>query len=414
MLEIVKKLLLPGMPPRWFLALLVFGCGLAGFLSGVEVSERNLADVNLATKMYYTLGLFILGGMDLGVPVSGPVWGQLLLWIGYFGAPLLTGSTIIDWVHQVVNSESRWLRNIRGHIVLVGTDDLAHSILEKLEDLKIRAPVVVVEREITTAQSAEFTNRYGARVLIGDFTNEFFLSNLRLAKARRIILASERDFDNFEAASKILEQRPDMGKKLLVHCNRLRFLREVHNSQVASACVTFNSYHLAAQHLVKTEMIKHFHETEQLDTVVLAGFGRFGQTILEELQRLAAGEISDIGIIDVDAHRRILVAQEQSEISSEFNLRVVQGNIGHPEVWQQLESQLDLHRSRPLVLMATGLDDENLRTGLWLKKIHPQANIMVRSTRPSHFSQSVCEAAGIRAFGVSSVIHESMPDEWFL
>jgi Trk K+ transport system NAD-binding subunit len=397
---------------RWMLALVVFSCGLAGFISGVEVSERDISGVNLATKIYYTMGLFILGGMDLGVPVSGPWWGKLLLWVGYFGAPLLTGSTIVDWVQQVVSKQNRWLSGISDHIVLVGTDDLAHSILEKIEALKLKGEVVVVEREISASQASEFTERYGARVVVGDFTNEYFLSTLRLSRAQRVILASENDFDNFEAASKILEQRPELGARLLVHCNRLRFMRAVSSSHVARDCIVFNKYHLAAQHLVESEMIGHFKSTENLDVVVLAGFGRFGQTVFEELQIKAPGEISQISILDVDADRRVLVANEQSAMGSGFSLRVHQGEIGHPEVWEQLEGQVDLSESRPFILLATGMDQENLRTGLWLKKKYPNAYIMVRTARPSHFSDSVCEAAGIHAIGLSQIIHDALPDEW--
>lgn len=398
---------------RGLLAIVVFSCGLAGFLSGVEVSERDLDGVDLATKIYYTMGLFILGGMDLGVPISGPWWGQLLLWVGYFGAPLLTGSTIIDWVQQVVSDQNRWLKGISGHIVLVGTDDLAHSILEKIEELGLKGEVVVIGREISASLASEFTERYAARVLVGDFTNEYFLSTLRLSRAQRVILASDNDFDNFEAASKILEQRPELGSRLLVHCNKLRFMRSISNSHVVRACIVFNKYNLAARHLVKTEMMDHFNSTENLDVVVLAGFGRFGQTVFEELQMKALGEIYQISILDVDADRRILVANEQSAMSSSLRLRVHQGDIGHPEVWQQLEGQVDLSSSSPLVLLATGMDQENLRTGLWLKKKYPDAYIMVRTARPSHFSDAVCEAAGIHTFGLSQIIRDALPDEWF-
>lgn len=398
---------------RGLLAIVVFSCGLAGFLSGVEVSERDLDGVDLATKIYYTMGLFILGGMDLGVPISGPWWGQLLLWVGYFGAPLLTGSTIIDWVQQVVSDQNRWLKGISGHIVLVGTDDLAHSILEKIEELGLKGEVVVIGREISASLASEFTERYAARVLVGDFTNEYFLSTLRLSRAQRVILASDNDFDNFEAASKILEQRPELGSRLLVHCNKLRFMRSISNSHVVRACIVFNKYNLAARYLVKTEMMDHFNSTENLDVVVLAGFGRFGQTVFEELQMKALGEIYQISILDVDADRRILVANEQSAMSSSLRLRVHQGDIGHPEVWQQLEEQVDLSSSSPLVLLATGMDQENLRTGLWLKKKYPDAYIMVRTARPSHFSDAVCEAAGIHTFGLSQIIRDALPDEWF-
>ncbi len=399
---------------RWVLAFVVFSCGLIGFLSGVEVSERDIRGVNLATKVYYTLGLFILGGMDLGVPVGGPWWGKLLLWIGYFGAPALMGSTIVDWVHQVVSNQKRWLRTLRGHTVIIGINDITYSILDKLGELGVRGTVVIVDRKIGSTQAMEFNDRYEARVLEGDCTNDYFLSSLRLSRAKRIVVASDNDFDNFEAASKILEIAPSQGEQMLVHSNRLRFMRVLRSSKVVEQCTVFNSYHLAAKHLVKNMMMEHFRSTEDLDTVILAGFGRFGQTILEELQILAIGEISEIGIIDIDANRRVMVANEQSAISNDFRMHILQGEIGHPEVWQQLESVIDLEKGRPFILMATGMDHENLRTGLWLKKHHPEAEVMVRSARPSHFAESVCESAGIRAFGLSQVIHDSMPDEWFL
>lgn len=410
--EIIKNIFSPILHWRWILAVIVYLCGLAGFLSGVELSERDISDANLATRMYYTLGLFILGGMDLGVPVSGPWWGQLLLWVGYFGAPLLMGSTIVDWVHQVVSNQNRWLKGLRDHVLLIGTNDLVHSILEKLGELNPGGTVVVIDRDISRSQEMEYAQRYGAKVLAGDFTNEFFLSTLRLSRARRIIIASKDDFDNFETASKILDIYPGIGERMLVHSNHLRFMRVLRSSQVVKECVVFNSYHLAAQYVVKNMMMEHFRTTEDLDTVILAGFGRFGQTILEELQILAQGEISGIGIIDIDANRRVLVADEQSAISNDFDLHVFQGEIGHPEIWQQLEQQLNLDRGNPFILLATGMDHENLQTGLWLKKLHPQAKIMVRSSRPSHFAKSVCATAGIDTFGLSKVIHDSLPDEW--
>lgn len=412
--EFIRKIFLPLLHWRWILAVTVFSCSLAGFASGVEVSERDIRNVNLATQMYYSLGLFILGGMDLGVPVTGPWWGQLLLWIGYFGAPLLMGSTIVDWVQQVVSGQNRWLGGLRGHVILVGTGDLVHNILEKLEELDINGTIVVIDKVISASQSLELSERYGARTLSGDFTNDYFLSTLRLPHARRVIIASDSDFENFESASKILDSYPEMGQRILVHSNRLRFMRALRSSRVVKECVVFNSYHLAAKHFVKNMMIEHFRATEGLDTVILAGFGRFGQTILEELQTLAKGEISEIGIIDIDANRRVLVANEQAAISSDIELHIFQGEIGHPEVWQKLEQKIDLNRKSLFILLATGMDAENLRTGLWLNRLHPRARIMVRSARPSHFSESVCNAAGIHTFGLSKLIYDSMPDEWVI
>ena len=62
-------------------------------------------------------------------------------------------------------------------------------------------------------------------------------------------------------------------------------------------------------------MLQHFRQTVRKDVVILAGFGRFGQTILEELQRSAVNELDTVLIIDKDAQRRVLVADEQMKFS---------------------------------------------------------------------------------------------------
>ena len=186
------------------------------------------------------------------------------------------------------------------------------------------------------------------------------------------------------------------------------------HSDVVRQTRTFNSNNLAAQHLVRTVMMEHFLETEELDVVVLAGYGRFGQTVLEELQIFAARELSEIVIIDTDAHRRVLVAEEQVEIPSSIEKHVLQGDISHPEVWQRVEDLIDLSVGEPLVLMVTGRDDENLRSGIWLSKRHPNARVMIRSQRASHFAESVGKSSGILTFSLSQVFQESLPDEWFV
>lgn len=399
---------------RWLLAVVFFLSGFFGFLSGVEVTERDIASANHFTLMYYSLGLFILGGMDLGVPIGGPVWGQGLLWLAYFGAPLLMTSAIAEWLQVVVANPNRWLRSLHGHTIIVGVNDLSRSIMDKIVHLGDTTQFVVVERDIRKTVRQELEDRYNARCLAGDYTDSYFINMLRVHSAKRIVLVSENNFDNFEAASKLLEERPDMGSRIIVHSNRLRYLRAMAHTDVVHKTHTFNSYHLAAKHLVRTVMIDHFHQTERLDTVVIAGFGIFGQTVLEELQSLAAEEVGDIAIIDADARRRVLVAEEQVEMRAGIRKHVFEGDIGHPEVWQKVRAQVDLSAGMPLVLLATGKDDENLRTGIWLSRHHPNAKILVRSQRLSHFAEAASVASGIVTFGLSQVFQESIPDHWFV
>ena len=49
---------------KWWAVLILFSCGLVGFLSGVDVSERSgLPESDFFTKAYYAFGLFVLGGL---------------------------------------------------------------------------------------------------------------------------------------------------------------------------------------------------------------------------------------------------------------------------------------------------------------------------------------------------------------
>ena len=63
---------------RWrgLILVLVFLLGLTAFCGGADVSERDVSSTDFMTKVYYTLGLFVLGGLDLGVPTGGPVWAR--------------------------------------------------------------------------------------------------------------------------------------------------------------------------------------------------------------------------------------------------------------------------------------------------------------------------------------------------
>ena len=73
-----------------------FLAGWLGLLAGVEVTERDLTRAGVAEKAYYALGLFVLGGLDIGTPVGGPLYGRLLLWTAYFAAPLITASALVE------------------------------------------------------------------------------------------------------------------------------------------------------------------------------------------------------------------------------------------------------------------------------------------------------------------------------
>ncbi|MEO2173557.1 MAG: NAD-binding protein [bacterium] len=398
---------------HWPAAFAIFACALIGFSSGVSLTERpEVITSSMLTKAYYSLGLFVIGGLDIGVPVGGPVFGRILLWVAYFGAPLLTASAVIEAVLNVMEPHRWKLRRLRNHIVIVGSGDMTISYLRVLREQGNTTPVIVVDEKVDAVRELELSASFNVTVVVGDVTHDFLLKELRLKRALRVLLLGEDNFLAYEAASKILRLFPHLESRIIIHSSSLRFLRAMQDTKIAQQSISFNSYNLAAKGLVRETLTDHFSRTKGKDVVVLAGFGLFGQTILEELQSVARDEIEVVGIIDLDANRRIEVVDEQQSIESKYNRGVLQGDISNPEVWRNLRHQIDLSRGEPVIILGTGDAANNLRTALWIRQKHPNALVFARTKDVSHFAQEVGREHDINTISITQLVEDNIPLDW--
>ncbi len=405
-------------PPKQFPwrsagALFFFVSALIGFESGVAVTERpDIVDAGTLTRAYYSLSLFVVGGVDLGTPYGGTPWALGLVWLSYFGAPILAASTLIGALLRALAPQSWGLRRLKDHVIVVGDGELALSYLRVLREHQPRVSLVVVSSSAQSPVRPELEEDFGARVVTGDPTHEYFLKRLRVQRARRILLLDDNSLRSYEAASILLHLAPDMGNRIVIHCGNLRFMRAMENTRVAKMCETFNTYHLAASGLVRSHLLHHFRDTHSRDKVVLAGFGRFGQTILEELQKSAADEIDTVMIIDKDAHRRILVADEQMKYAGGYKRKLYEGDISHPEVWQQVRHENKLLGDNAVFVLGTGREEENLRTALWIRRQSPEALVIARSSTQSHFATEVGEDHDIVSISINQLVEDNIPRAW--
>lgn len=389
-------------------------CGLTGFLSGVGVSERPEAvAAGMLPKLYYTLGLFIFGGMDLGTPTGGPMWGRWLLWLAYFVAPIITASAVVEAVLHMIGPETLLLRRMRGHVVVAGCGELTTLYLRRLRVVRPDIPVVVVGSVRELDRFDELRDAYRAQVVTGDITSDVVLKRLRLEHAARILLMAEDDFVNLDAATRILHWAPGIGQRVIVHVSDLRLLRSMAATGLAQRLHAFNGHQIAASHLVQMHLLDHFRRTEHLDVVVLAGFGRFGQTILEELQHGAGGSFDRVVIVDFDATRGAAVFDEQVGFSEGYRREIVDGDLRDPAVWRDVQSRIELVGEEPVFLVGSGDDRINLRLGLWLAQRYPCGLVVARSERRRSFAEAVSREAGFRPFSVAELVTHSMPDAWF-
>ncbi len=398
---------------RWWAAGGLFLCGFLGLAAGVSLTERpGVVDAGLLTKAYYALGLFVVGGLDIGTPEDGPWLARMVLWVAYFGAPLFTASAVIEAIIQVVSPDRWQLRRVSNHTIVFGSDRLTLSYLRLLQRQSPDTKVIVVDSEFDPVREQELRQKFGATTLVGDLTHEYLLQQLRLQQAQRVLLLGHNDFQACEAATRILEIAPQLRSRIILHCHNLRFMRSLQHTDLAASCDIFNTYNLAATGLVHADLLEHFHRTERRDTVVMAGFGRFGQSMLEELQSHAAAEIEQVLVIDIDADRRVLVVDEQAKIDAPYVRRVYQGDISHPMVWEQLTADVDLTDNQPTVILGTGQEQNNLRTALWIKQKYPNAKIFARTNDISKFALAVGGERGIKNISITQLVEDHIPARW--
>ena len=145
---------------------------------------------------------------------------------------------------------------------------------------------------------------------------------------------------------------------------------------------------------------------------MIAGFGRFGQTVVEELQAQAEAELEKVVLIDIDADRRVLVAEEQQRMGGNYPRIILQGDISHPEVWRKLRESVDLSKNKPTVILGTGRAEENLRTALWIKRQFPNALVFARTNDVSELALEVGAEHGINAFSIKQLVEDNLPQSW--
>jgi len=273
-------------------------------------------------------------------------------------------------------------------------------------------PIVVVDDNIDPVREEELEQTFDVTLVAGDISHEFLQQQLRLDRAMQMVFLGDNDFLGFEAASTVLRRYPMLASRIVLHCDNLRFLRSMQGTRVAEHCITFNAYHLAATSLVNRSLLQHFRTTRKRDVVVIAGFGRFGQTIAEELEAHAEAELAMVAIIDKDADRRILVAEEQQRLSGNYRRMVLQGDISHPEVWRRLTDSVDLSESEPTLILGTGQAEENLRMALWLKRRYPNALVFARTNDISELAAEIGAEHDISTFSIKQLVEENLPKAW--
>lgn len=379
---------------------LSFALGFSAFSMGVGVSDRpGVANADLMVKVYYSLGLFVFGGLDLGVPLGGPAIGRAMLWVAYFTSPAITAAAVIEAAVRVLRPERWALRRIRDHVVIGGGGELARLVLAELRAHDPRRRVVVVELSPDAPFLDEVQHVHDALVVIGDITSRAVLDEVRAERAHRILLLTGDDLANIEAAHRLAER--GLAGRLVVHVSDLSLMHDVVAAAPPWREGLFNSHHLAAHAVVVELLLPHVDSTDALDEVVLGGFGRFGQSLLAELNGHAGERLRRVTVIDLDARRKLRAFREEVRLEPRCTVEAVDGDIRDPAVWEGLRADLP---GRSIFVLGALDEAANLHVALWLRRAHPDGLVVVRTVRRSAFVTRMAGTHGFRAANVPDQI----------
>jgi Trk K+ transport system NAD-binding subunit len=378
------------------------------------VSERpDVPEADILTKAYYAVGLFVLGGLDLGTPTGGPLYARILLWIAYVVAPVWTASTVFETILNALRPPVWRVKSVKNKIVIIGGGELTLGFLNRIAASGDGQRVIVIVDELQHPRLDELRSYRRVKVYVVSGNQMHRMRRYSLHKASKFLLLSERDDINFEVASILLSVDPQLGSKIVYHISNLRFLRELADSQVVKLCTTFNQYELAATQLARGQLTQRFRATAYRDTVVLAGFGRFGQSLLEQLERHAGGAFNRVAIIDLEAEQQALIADEHVLVERKYTRHIYEGDINDPQVWQQLLSEVVAGKEDPVFVVTTGNDQTNLRCAIWLRKRFPSALIIARTLAPSSFASGICDQHDVISVNTAELVEASIPHAWY-
>ena len=403
----------------WRVALAVFAFGLAlyAFRNGVVVSDRpEVLGAGILTHVYYSLGLFVLGGLDLGVPTDGPAGARAVLWLAYFLAPLVTAGVLVEGALRLLRPGWIQRQALRDHIIVVGVGRLGELFLESLYAVEKNPRVLLVDTQESQRLLAKARTQYGAPYVCADIRNVSTLDMLALDRAKGVALLTGDDLVNLEAAWAVLEAEPKMS--IVAHIDDMRMKREMDRlmgDTEGQRIRAFNMHHMAAERLYEQHLAPRFQKTAALDAVVLVGFGRFGQTMLEHLRREASDELERVVVVDRTAKNAVAAFNMQTQETA-FPVDVVDGDAEDPTVWDQLDALLKDVAHPPVFIFGTDNDSLNFRLAMLLRKRSRSLEIFVRCFHESRFSAQISEHYRIHVMALEQMMHEALEEqqkEWF-
>ncbi len=397
----------------------VFLLSIGAFASGVGTAGvDDMASLSIFAWIYYAGGLFVFGGLDLGVPTGGSAIGRGALWIAFFLAPAITATAVVEAALHLIQKDKFSRKWLEGHVVVVGAGRLGLTYIQAIRRVEPDKQLLLVDLEGDKLSTEEANLLDGVHLVSAALDRQEAFELLHLKRADRMIVIGDDDLLNLEVAWTAKQGNPKLS--VAVHVADLTLLRPVSrlirdragiDDAAASLPLVFNTHRIAALHLYEHFLHPHFEKTGYRDVVVLGGFGRFSQTILELLKSTAEDELEHIVIVDKEASKN--VRQFAADVTLEsISLSTVDGDLEDPGTWAKVDSVLSSHAASPVYILAAAKEVVNFRSAMMLRRGSSDIRIFARCFRRSSFAQSLAQENAFELLAFEEVLQQALLDHY--
>ena len=174
------------------LPFLVILLSICCFHYGVDLTDRGVVDdSDLFMQFYYSLGLFALGGMDLGMPIGPSPWKEILYTL-YLVAPALSALALLKGMAALL-PEASMLIPSSNHIVIVGGGRVAEACIQILSRTTNKKKILLVD-----IHEPRQLCKHHARCLKGDVHNPDIRELLCMDRASACLVLTNDEMTNIE------------------------------------------------------------------------------------------------------------------------------------------------------------------------------------------------------------------------
>jgi len=402
--------------------LFVFILSGIGYLGDIGTTEAEFfSDAGMLGWIYYTASLFVFGGTDVGLPVyrGYGVFAYCALWASYLFAPLVTTTVVADGLLKLIRSRDGSLNLLSDHLILIGSGNLAEAYLKAVQTAAPEKKILWA-RHLDDAPSEGIPDfaRKGDGIIQLDINLLRMDALLLLApdRASQAVLICDDDLTNLEVGWRLHELCPSLVSAVHVADSALlrpvnRIVKEARRVGLARPPSAFSMHRIASLQLYDEKLAPLFEQTDGLDHLVIVGFGRFAQTVLELISVAATDQIKRCIIVAPEASRAL--RQFAAEVPlDDFEVVAVDGVPNDPKTWESVAVLFEPSDTPPVILLADADALTNFRIARLVSSLGQDARLFLRCFNSTGFTKSLASQMGIEVLCFEEMLDGALRDHY--